>query len=283
MCLDPNPGTDYVPAACEYFTCKSCNKLYKVGSKTCPHCGANIVPETRVLVTGPNGKPMWIPASAVGAWKKGQSMSQEELDQRKADLLKKLKERTPALRRGTAPDPPSKDTLSPDPMTDYARRLEKEIAGLREEYAAKSKMSSDLIEQQHLQIENMTLRHQRSHFIVCAVAVAFCLIFSFIYTFTSRSSTADYDDVYNDGYSAGYDQGYIDCSEDPDLHDYCIGYEQGYEDGATEESYLMSEEARDAEFFGYWWGYEVGYSDGSNGLAFGENSDFITVEEFNSR
>lgn len=97
MCLDPNPGTDYVPAACEYFTCKSCNKLYKVGSKTCPHCGANIVPEARVLVTGPNGKPMWIPASAVGTWKKGQSMSQEELARRKADLLEKLKDRTPAL------------------------------------------------------------------------------------------------------------------------------------------------------------------------------------------
>lgn len=253
MDFDSKSTNNYHPADCEYYPCAACNKLYKLGSSICPHCGAAVESVDRIMVSDSNGKPIWIPTSSLDAWKKGQSMRQEDIDQRKADLLEKLKENTPALRQGAVPDPHSKGVISPDPMTDYARRLEKEIAGLRAEYAAKSKTSSDLIAQQHLQIENMALRHQRSHFIIFAIAVAFCMIFAFVYTFTTGSSNAGYDDGYSAGYEDGYAQGYIDCDDNPLTHEDCIGYYNGQE-SAFEELYAEYEEKKNEA-------YAQGYGD----------------------
>ena len=46
-----------------------------------------------------DGKEVWIPADAARAWQKGQSMSKAELEQRKNELLAKLRAKTPALRK----------------------------------------------------------------------------------------------------------------------------------------------------------------------------------------
>ena len=53
----------------------------------------------RILVTDKDGKEVWIPADAARAWQKGQSMSEAELEQRKNELLAKLRAKTPALRK----------------------------------------------------------------------------------------------------------------------------------------------------------------------------------------
>ena len=53
----------------------------------------------RILVTDKDGKEVWIPADAARAWQKGQSMNKAELEQRKNELLAKLRAKTPALRK----------------------------------------------------------------------------------------------------------------------------------------------------------------------------------------
>lgn len=206
MALD-DKTTQYEPAGCEYFPCKQCNNLYRRGAKTCPHCGAFINSEDRVMVAGRNGKPMWIPASAVGAWQKGQSLSQEELDRRKADLLAKLKSRTPSLQ-----DHP--------PAPDYDRqRLEKEISALRKQNAALESKLQDYTNR--IDIMYADSQHVEKIFVrIALILIVLCVTCSFF--FHNRGAKSGY----AEGEAAGYDSGYSDG--------YVYGYELGHEEGAAD-------------------------------------------------
>lgn len=206
MALDEKT-TQYEPADCEYFPCKQCNNLYRRGAKTCPHCGAFINSEDRVMVAGSDGKPMWIPTSAVSAWQKGHSLSQEELDRRKADLLAKLKARTPSLQ-----DHP--------PAPNYDRqRLEKEISALRKQNAALESKLQDYTNR----IDTMYAdsQHVEKIFVrIALILIALCVACSFF--FHNRGAKSGY----AEGEAAGYDSGYSDG--------YVYGYELGHEEGAAD-------------------------------------------------
>lgn len=206
MALD-DKTTQYEPADCEYFPCKQCNNLYRRGAKTCPHCGAVINSEDRVMVAGRNGKPMWIPTSAVSAWQEGQSLSQEELDRRKADLLAKLKARTPSLQ-----DHP--------PAPDYDRqRLEKEISALRKQNAALESKLQDYTNR--IDIMYADSQHVEKIFVrIALILIALCVTCSFF--FHNRGAKSGY----AEGEAAGYDSG---CSDG-----YACGYELGHEEGAAD-------------------------------------------------
>ena len=226
MALD-DKTTQYEPADCEYFPCKQCNNLYRRSAKTCPHCGAFINAEDRVMVADHNGKPMWIPTSAVGAWQNGQSLSQEELDRRRADLLAKLKARTPSLQ-----DHP--------PAPDYDRqRLEKEISALRKQNAALESKLQDYTNR--IDIMYADSQHVEKIFVrIALILIALCVTCSFFFHNRGAKSgyaegeAAGYDSGYSDGYACGYELGHEECSADGYDRGYDLGYFNGEQDALSQ-------------------------------------------------